>query len=126
MAVNYSGPSGERGPAGDDGRTGPMGPVGPPGPPGPPGEPYAYDAATLAAILSQRNIKGPDPLMGDDPAKLLSSDLNRQQKTKMVKNYYAKLVQDYEYLRNPIGSKEYPVKTCRDLALSRPSYQSGK
>lgn len=32
---------------------------------------------------------------------------------------------DYDKLVRPTGQKEWPAKTCRDLALSRPDLKSG-
>lgn len=52
-----SGPPGPRGPAGEGGKDGAPGGPGPPGPPGPAGEPLGYDAAALAALLSQGTSK---------------------------------------------------------------------
>lgn len=57
---------------------------------------------------------------------MLSPDTPLEEKKKIVLEYYEKLVADYEKLVRPTGEKEWPAKTCRDLALARPESKSGK
>lgn len=96
-----------------------------PGPPGRPGEPFGYDAAALHAIMGQGQVKGPDPLVGDEPSKLFDKDVPLEEKKRIVFEYYKKLVEEYEKLRNPTGEKDAPAKTCRDLAISHPELPDG-
>ena len=70
-------------------------------------------------------LKGPDPLLGDDPNKLLSSDISNEEKKRIVFEYYEKLVQEYKKLRSPTGEKDAPAKTCKDLAIAHPTFLSG-
>ena len=70
------GPPGPRGAQGEEGKRGPPGEAGPPGPPGPPGESSGFDPSALAAMLSQGNTKGPDPLSSDQPMRLFGGDLS--------------------------------------------------
>ncbi|CAG2114878.1 unnamed protein product, partial [Medioppia subpectinata] len=131
-----SGPMGPRGERGNDGKPGnPLatlscqpGERGPAGPAGSPGEPFAYDAAALAAILNQSGgqTKGPDPMLGDQPNRLFSTDVSLEEKKKIVFEFYDQLVKEYEKLRRPTGERDSPAKTCKDLSQLHPHFESGK
>ncbi|GIY03063.1 collagen alpha-1(II) chain, partial [Caerostris extrusa] len=114
---------GPRGSTGESGRDGPAGQSGPPGPPGPPGPGFQYDAAALAALMSQGQVKGPDPLYGDQPDLASGSD---EEKRELIFKFYERLVKDYAELRKPTGKKELPAKTCKDLSEAQPDLPSGK
>lgn len=119
------GAPGPRGPQGEAGKPGTPGNPGPAGPPGRPGEPFGYDAAALHAIMGQGQVKGPDPLSGDEPAKLFDASVPVEEKKRIVFEYYRKLVEEYERLRSPTGDKDAPAKTCRDLAMAHPELPDG-
>lgn len=80
-----------------------------------------YDAAALAALLGHgtNNQKGPDP--NDDPLKSLSDDDKRA----IVLKAYENLKVRFEKFKKPNGEKGYPAKTCRDLAVAYPEFESG-
>ena len=80
-----------------------------------------YDAASLAALLGHgaNTQKGPDP--NDDPLKQLTED----EKRAIVLKAYDNLKVRFEKFKKPNGEKTYPAKTCRDLAVAYPEYESG-
>lgn len=94
--------------------------------PGPPGESTGYDAAALAALMSQGNTKGPDPLANDQPARVLAEDLTKDQQKQLVLQAYRKLKDSFEEFAKPDGDKETPAKTCKDLKLAHPDKPSGE
>lgn len=103
-----------------------MGPAGPPGPPGPPGDSLGYDAASLAALLSQGSSqKGPDPL-GDEPVRLFGKQLSDQERRELVTKAYENLKASFDRFKKPDGGKNFPAKTCRDLFAAYPDYKSGQ
>lgn len=76
-------------------------------------------------LISHLCTQGPDRLLGDEPAKLLSKETPLEEKKKIIFDYYDKLVADYDKFMRPTGEKEWPAKTCRDLAIARPDKPSG-
>ncbi|KAG5898590.1 hypothetical protein JTB14_016601 [Gonioctena quinquepunctata] len=121
------GPPGPRGETGNDGRSGPPGPSGPSGPPGPPGEGVGYDAASLAALLSQgaNNQKGPDP-MNDQPARIFGKEMTEEETRDLINKSYEQLKTSFDRLKKPNGQKNSPGKTCRDILAAYPESQSGQ
>ncbi|KAH6930044.1 hypothetical protein HPB50_008115 [Hyalomma asiaticum] len=73
----------------------------------------------------QGQVKGPDPLAGDEPAKLFDANVPLEEKQRVVFEYYRRLVDDYDRLRHPTGQKDAPARTCRDLAALHPKLQDG-
>jgi collagen type II alpha len=65
------------------------------------------------------NQKGPDP--NDDPLRSLSDD----EKRAIVLKAYENLKVRFEKFKKPNGEKSYPARTCRDLAVAYPDYESG-
>lgn len=122
------GPPGERGPSGDSGKTGPQGLPGPPGPPGPPGEGVGYDAASLAAFLTQApsNQKGPDLFSSDEPMRTFGKDILPEEKKKIILRAFEQLKSSLERLKKPNGAKNNPGKTCRDILIAYPEATSGE
>lgn len=120
------GPPGPRGTSGEEGRSGPPGPAGPAGPPGPPGDSFGYDAAALAALLSQGSQKGPDPSgLGDEPARIIGNDMDEEERREMLAKVYENLKASFSRWRKPDGGKASPAKTCRDLYAAHPQLPSG-
>lgn len=80
-----------------------------------------YDAASLAALLGHgaNTQKGPDP--NDDPIR----QLNDEEKRAIVLKAYENLKVRFEKFKKPNGEKNYPAKTCRDLAVAYPEFESG-
>lgn len=70
-------------------------------------------------------MKGPDPLAGDEPAKLFDAAVPLEEKQRIVFGYYRRLVDDYDRLRHPTGQKDAPARTCRDLAALHPELPDG-
>lgn len=66
--------------------------------------------------------QGPDPIYGDQPDLTNSSP---EEKRDLVFKFYEKLVKDYAEMRKPTGTKDFPAKTCKDLAESQPDLPSG-
>lgn len=123
-----SGSPGGRGFPGEIGKIGSQGMPGPPGPPGPPGDGFGFDAANLAAILGQgaiNNQKGPDPL-GDEPLRNFGSKITEEERRDLVMKAYEQLKASFEKFKRPNGQKNFPGKTCRDIAAAYPEYESGK
>ncbi|XP_023213965.1 collagen alpha-1(II) chain-like, partial [Centruroides sculpturatus] len=116
---------GPRGPSGESGKNGLPGPPGPAGPPGPPGESFGYDAAALQALLGSRQVKGPDPILGDEPLQLFSSDTPPEEKKRIVFKFYDKMVNEYKKFRRPTGKPDAPARTCRDLSEMQPELPNG-
>lgn len=80
-----------------------------------------YDAASLAALLGHgaNTQKGPGP--NDDPLTQLTED----EKRAIVLKAYDNLKVRFEKFKKPNGEKTYPAKTCRDLAVAYPEFESG-
>ncbi|CAG2065472.1 unnamed protein product, partial [Timema podura] len=125
-AQGFSGPPGPRGPQGEEGRPGQPGSSGPPGPPGPPGDNLGYDAAALSALLGQGQNKGPDPLSGDEPARIFGKEITEDERRELVLQAYQHLKASFERFRKPDGQKSSPAKTCRDLAVAYPELPNGE
>ena len=119
------GAPGPRGMAGEEGKRGPMGERGEMGRPGPPGESTGFDAAALAAMMGQGNVKGPDPLSSDQPMKTFPGDLTTDEQKQMVIRAYNNLKETFEAISKPDGDKTRPAKTCRDLKMAHPEKSSG-
>uniref|UniRef100_A0A8C4QFK4 Collagen type II alpha 1 chain n=1 Tax=Eptatretus burgeri TaxID=7764 RepID=A0A8C4QFK4_EPTBU len=112
------GPPGPRGRTGDIGPSGPAGPPGQAGPPGPPGP--GIDLSAIAGV--GQTEKAPDPMryFRSDQAthELRQHDAEVDATLKTLSN-------QIESIRNPEGSRKNPVRTCRDLKLTHPSWKSG-
>lgn len=94
-----------------------------PGPPGPAGDSLGYDAAALAALLGHgaNTQKGPSD-QGDDPL----SNMTNEEKRAIVFKAYDNLKERFEKFKKPNGEKDFPAKTCRDLAVAYPEFKSGE
>jgi collagen type II alpha len=84
-----------------------------------------YDAAALAALLNQGSAKGPDPLAGDEPYKILGKEITEQDRRRLVLTAYEQLKTTFEKFQKPAGDKKSPGKTCKDLAVANPDLKSG-
>ncbi|KAH7951216.1 hypothetical protein HPB52_006844 [Rhipicephalus sanguineus] len=76
-------------------------------------------------MRGQGQVKGPDPLAGDEPAKLFDATVPLDEKRRIVFDYYRRLVDEYDKLRHPTGEKDAPARTCRDLAALHPELPDG-
>ncbi len=123
-APGMIGAPGPRGMQGEEGKRGPPGERGMAGPPGPPGESTGFDAAALAAMMGQGNVKGPDPLASDQP-RTFPGDLTTDEQKQMVIRAYNNLKETFEQFAKPDGGKNTPAKTCKDLHLAHPEKPSG-
>lgn len=65
------------------------------------------------------NQKGPDA--NDEPILKMSDEEKRE----IVYKAYENLKIRFEKFKKPNGEKTYPAKTCRDLAVAYPNYESG-
>lgn len=64
-------------------------------------------------------------MIGDDARVLFDDKASIEDKKKIIFEYYKKLVEEYDRIRNPVGTKDAPAKTCRDLSISHPDFKSG-
>ena len=64
-------------------------------------------------------------MLGDDATILFDQKISVEEKKKIIFNYYKQLIEEYDRLRNPTGTKDSPAKTCKDLSLSHPQLKSG-
>jgi len=114
---------------------GEQGPPGQPGPPGPPGElPMlppelaGFQQSALARWRRELNdinaddegeetttSASPEPGDGDDGPKYVD----------IVSSIYG-MRQDLERIRKPVGTRENPVMTCKDLFYGHPQFKDGK
>lgn len=102
--------------------------AGQPGPPGPPGEGIGYDAASLAALLSNANTqKGPDE-MGDEPyvPRVFGKELTVEETKELINKAYEQLKRSFDKFRRPNGEKDSPGRTCRDIWAAYPESLSGE
>merc|ERR1712157_267347 len=104
------GAPGSRGPPGLDGQAGMMGNPGPAGPPGPPGEGSGFDMAALSAMMGQGSSKGPDPMSGDEPARVFTTP----EQEELMKQAFEKLKSSFDKMVKADGSQERPAKSCKD------------
>lgn len=75
----------------------------------------------MAALLGHgaNTQKGPD--QNDDPLKQFTED----EKRSIVLKAYENLKIRFEKFKKPNGEKSFPAKTCRDLAVAYPEFESG-
>lgn len=52
--------------------------------------------------------------------------MNEQERKEFITKAYNKLKESYERFKKPDGKKDYPAKTCRDLAVAHPNFDNGK
>lgn len=78
----------------------------------------------MAALLGHgaNTQKGPSGDQNDDPLRNLTDD----EKRAIVFKAYENLKERFEKFKKPNGEKDYPAKTCRDLAVAYPEYESGE
>ena len=69
--------------------------------------------------------QGPDPLSGDEPARMFGPDLSDSDRRTLVMKAYKTLKSQWERFRRPDGGRDYPAKTCRDLHVAHPELPSG-
>ncbi|XP_048458092.1 collagen alpha-1(XXIV) chain-like isoform X2 [Rhincodon typus] len=108
------GPAGKPGPKGVKGARGEMGPEGPrgqPGPPGPPGTPGPLrhadiNAAIQALIASNEALQFENYQNTDVPLVEQGMEIFK------TLHYLSSLMQN---IKNPLGTKQHPVRICRDL-----------
>lgn len=125
------GPIGPRGFNGNDGKPGQPGQPGPPGPPGPPGETSSYEAATLAALLSQRQptkglVNMDSEMLSDQPLDLFPENLTDEEKEALISKAIEKVKTSFKKLLKPDGKQLSPAKTCGQLFDDYPDYKSGE
>ena len=115
------GPVGPRGLQGEEGKRGPPGELGAPGPPGPPGEGSGFDMAALSAMMGQGSSKGPDPMSGDEPARVYTTP----EQEELMKEAFEKLKLSFDKMVKADGTQARPAKSCKDLKATHPLKASG-
>lgn len=71
------------------------------------------------------HLQGPDPLSGDEPARMFGTDLNDSERRTLIMKAYETLKSQWERFRRPDGGRDFPAKTCRDLHVAHPELPSG-
>lgn len=71
------------------------------------------------------NLQGPDPLSGDEPARMFGTDLSDSERRALIMKAYETLKSQWERFRQPDGGRDFPAKTCRDLHVAHPELPSG-
>ena len=151
-AEGHIGLKGAEGPGGTKGE---QGLPGPPGPPGPPADAPLIPPELLFRMQEFNMVKGPDPRVRRDAAEIPEEDeeiLNEDEieeklkiepkknrskkKKKVVKDemgskfldMYSSIYsmrQELERMRKPVGTRENPVRTCKDLHYGHPQFTDG-
>lgn len=74
-------------------------------------------------------MKGPDPL-GDDPNSLpprfFKEDMSAAERKEIVMKAYERLKISLDKFLKPDGSQDAPAKTCGDIKVHHPDFESGK
>lgn len=128
------GPHGPKGTEGVGGPKGEPGPAGLPGPPGPPGELpllppellFGSNAAPANAgskagrrkRAADSNVKGERATLDDD------AELTAKLQEVYSDIYDMRL--ELERVKKPLGTRDNPVRTCRDLFYGHPHFKDGK
>lgn len=142
------------GPKGSDGAVGPKGEEGPPGPAGPPGPPGEAPLLPPELLFHleggspdkgetrrRRDVDdGVEDIDDDDIMELMGVDKNAASKKKkkskakkddlgpkfldMYSSIYS-MRQELDRIRKPVGTRENPVRTCRDLYFGHPHFKDG-
>jgi len=134
-----SGPPGPKGVEGQGGAKGDIGPAGLPGPAGPPGELPLLPpellfgsqgqggSASSAAKAGRRKraAEGPPKSLKGDPAGLLDADAELTAKLQEVYSDIYEMRVELERVKKPLGTRENPVRTCRDLFYGHPQFKDG-
>lgn len=79
----------------------------------------------LRSHLGQSQTKGPDPLVGDEPARFFGKEITEEERKSLVLKAYEQLKSSFQKLIKPDGQKNSPAKTCRDLFVAYPEKTSG-
>lgn len=146
------GPHGPKGVPGSTGPKGETGPSGPPGPPGPPGElpllppellfqrDAPYDPEDSGRFKREANGSGGSSgSSGGDSGGIIGGGIinsgKKRQKGEAPDDFDVKLMdmytniytmrQDLERMKKPIGTKENPARTCKDLYYGHPKFKDG-
>ncbi|XP_030855714.1 alpha-2 collagen isoform X1 [Strongylocentrotus purpuratus] len=117
------GPPGLRGGNGGRGERGNLGPSGPPGPAGPPGPPGEVSMAAMPRMPQQQQSKGPSQYSHyyrDEIPKTVEQ-LDRTQ----FQIYLAKFESEILSLIEPLGSRDQPIRSCKDLFKCYPEAEDG-
>jgi collagen type V/XI/XXIV/XXVII alpha len=126
-----AGPPGPEGSTGLKGTTGPAGgkgdagPVGPPGPPGPPGEaqliPPDFISPPKTAARRKRDL--------DENNKIAEDDLHVGEHyvnvVSRIVDYLDNMQKQLSAITNPVGTKDEPARSCRDLHQGHPDLPDG-
>lgn len=70
-------------------------------------------------------FQGPDPLSGDEPARIFGRDITDEERRKLVLQAYEHLKTTFQKFKKPDGQKNFPGKTCRDIWAAYPESPSG-
>lgn len=126
------GPPGPKGSEGVAGMKGEPGPPGSPGPPGPAAEMPLVPPELLfdsEYLRSRRSVKSNYMDEGLDSTTPFGEDYMLEDEVgmkflEMYSNIYS-IRQDLEKVKKPIGTKENPARSCRDLYYGHPQFSDG-
>ena len=116
------GPPGPKGTNGIAGPKGEGGPIGVPGPPGPPGElpllpPDILFQKDEPARLQKREVRG-------DQTRLTESENEDVDLITVYTDVYNMRI-ELEKMKKPIGTKDSPARSCKDLFFGHPQLKDG-
>lgn len=126
------GPPGPKGTEGVGGPKGEPGPAGLPGPPGPPGELpllppellFGSNAAPSGAKAGRRKRAAEPGVKGERAT--LDDDVELTAKLQEVYSDIYDMRLELERVKKPLGTRDNPVRTCRDLFYGHPHFKDGK
>lgn len=87
---------------------------------------WSITQVIIVTRLGQGQTKGPDPLIGDEPARMFSQDMTEEERRELIFKAYKQLKSSFQKFVKPDGQKASPAKTCRDLYVAYPDKPSGK
>lgn len=62
----------------------------------------------------------------DEAARIFPTDMNEEERREFIMKAFEKLKISYERFKKPDGKKDYPARSCKDLAAAHPDYENGK
>lgn len=71
-------------------------------------------------------LQGPnDAPSNDESIRIFPKEMSEQERRDFIMKAYEKLKLSYERFKKPDGKKDYPARSCKDLAVAHPDYENG-